>query len=133
MDNLGEVEQLLKAIADGNRLRILAVLQSDALCVCQLMGILGLSQSTVSKHLSVLKETGLLVEQQRGKRTFYALRERFPSPWVGDLVRIVLDAVKSSPEVAEDCRLAEFMREFRIETVEAALAVRKKRNLLRTL
>jgi len=127
------MEQLFKALADSNRLRILAVLRWGELCVCQLMGILGLSQSTVSKHLAILKEAGLLTEQQRGKRTFYILPEDFPSPWVSTVVRAVLDALQDHPEMAEDRRLAEFMREFRIETVQAALNVREKRSTLRVL
>ncbi|MGC8785233.1 MAG: ArsR/SmtB family transcription factor [Armatimonadota bacterium] len=133
MTTLSDIEQLFKALADSNRLRILVVLQEGALCVCQLMGVLGLSQSTVSKHLAILKEAGLLVEEQRGKRSFYALRKEFASPFVDAVVRTVLDGLKGTPELAEDRRLAEFMREFRIETVEAALNVRKKRGMLRVL
>lgn len=133
MSKLAEIEQLFKALADSNRLRILAVLQWGELCVCQLMGILGLSQSTVSKHLAILKEAGLLTEQQRGKRTFYTLSDDFSSPLVSTVVRAALDALQESPELAEDRRLAEFMREFRIETVQAALNVREKRSTLRVL
>ena len=133
MVTLSEAEQLFKALADSNRLRILLLLQEGALCVCQLMGVLGVSQSTVSKHLAILKEAGLLAEEQRGKRSFYTLRKEFASPFVDTVVRAALDMLKSSPELADDQRLAEFMREFRIETVEAALNVRKKRNMLRVL
>ncbi|GIV20820.1 MAG: hypothetical protein KatS3mg023_2571 [Armatimonadota bacterium] len=133
MSTPSQMEQLFKALADSNRLRILAVLQWGELCVCQLMGILGLSQSTVSKHLAILKEAGLLMEQQRGKRTFYALSDDFSSPLVSTVVRAVLDALQDSPHLAEDRRLAEFMREFRIETVQAALNARKKCSLLRVL
>ncbi|GBC97356.1 Arsenic resistance transcriptional regulator ArsR1 [bacterium HR16] len=133
MTTLSEMERLFKALADSNRLRILALLQEGSLCVCQLMGVLGLSQSTVSKHLAILKEAGLLAEEQRGKRSFYALRKEFASPVVDAVVRAVLDGLKDSPELADDQRLAEFMREFRIETVEAALNVRRKRGMLRVL
>ncbi|MCS6950444.1 MAG: metalloregulator ArsR/SmtB family transcription factor [Armatimonadota bacterium] len=133
MSTLSQMEQLFKAMADRNRLRILAALQGGPLCVCQLMGVLGLSQSTVSKHLAILKEAGLLLEEQRGKRTYYSLSEEFASPSVRGVVNAVLNGLKDSPELAEDQRLAEFMREFRIETVEAALNVRKKRSLLRVL
>lgn len=133
MTTLSEMERLFKALADSNRLRILALLQEGSLCVCQLMGVLGLSQSTVSKHLAILKEAGLLAEEQRGKRSFYALRKEFASPVVDAVMQAVLDGLKDSPELADDQRLAEFMREFRIETVEAALNVRRKRGMLRVL
>ncbi|MCL6475809.1 MAG: metalloregulator ArsR/SmtB family transcription factor [Firmicutes bacterium] len=133
MDSLSYMEKLLKALADANRLRILAAVQDGALCVCQLMGILGLSQSTVSKHLSVLKEAGLLVEEPRGKRSFYSLPAQYPSPFVSAMMSAVLQELRAHPATEEDRRLAEFMRELRIETVEAARNVRKKRRMLRLL
>jgi ArsR family transcriptional regulator len=133
VDGLSYMEKLLKALADANRLRILAAVQDGALCVCQLMGILGLSQSTVSKHLSVLKEVGLLVEEPRGKRSFYSLPTQYSSPFVSGVMDTVMQELKTHPDIAEDRRLAEFMRELRIETVEAARNVRKKRRMLRLL
>jgi Predicted transcriptional regulators len=133
MDTLSYMEKLLKALADANRLRILAAVQDGALCVCQLMGILGLSQSTVSKHLSVLKEAGLLVEEPRGKRSFYSLPAQYPSPFVSAVMNAVLQELEAHPDIAEDRRIAEFLREFRIETVQAAQNVRKKRRMLRLL
>ncbi len=133
MATLSDMEQLLRALADSNRLRILAVLRSGELCVCQMMAVLGLSQSTVSKHLSVLKEAGLVREEQRGKRTFYSLPEEYPSPRMRSIVQTVLEELRESHEPAEDRHLANFLREFRIETVEGALNARRKRNLLRML
>jgi DNA-binding transcriptional ArsR family regulator len=97
------------------------------------MGILGLSQSTVSKHLSVLKEAGLLVEEPRGKRSFYSLPAQYPSPFVSAVMDTVMQELEAHPDIAEDRRIAEFLREFRIETVQAAQNVRKKRRMLRLL
>jgi len=66
-------ERMLKAVGDRTRLRILALLQQGPLCVCQLVEILGLSQPTVSKHLSTLGAAGLVEDEKRGKWVFYRL------------------------------------------------------------
>jgi len=64
---LGEYEMVLKAAADPNRARILKMLEGGELCVCQVVAALGLSQSTVSKHLSLLRSAGLVVERKQGR------------------------------------------------------------------
>jgi DNA-binding transcriptional ArsR family regulator len=56
-----------KALADENRIRILALLQGRSLCVCQIVAVLGLAPSTVSKHLSILRQGGLLEIEKRGR------------------------------------------------------------------
>lgn len=70
-----ELEQVLKALADRNRIRILNLLASadDAVCVCTLMPTLGLAQPTVSYHLKLLVDAGLLVRERRGRFSFYSL------------------------------------------------------------
>lgn len=128
---LKEIENTFKALADVNRLRILALVQDAPLCVCQLMAILDISQSTVSKHLAILKGAGLVEEVQRGKRSFYQLAARFPSELAQAAVKRVLEELRNSPELAEDRKLAEFMREYRIETMTAAQNLRQKRHTLR--
>lgn len=58
--HLGTLPQLLKVLADENRLRMFALLTKTELCVCELEVALGLSQSLVSSHLRVLKRAGLV-------------------------------------------------------------------------
>ncbi|HET6450728.1 MAG TPA: metalloregulator ArsR/SmtB family transcription factor, partial [Spirochaetia bacterium] len=57
---LMEVSDLLKALADTNRLRILNLLHEQTLCVCDLEAILELNQSNLSRHLSKLKQAGIV-------------------------------------------------------------------------
>jgi ArsR family transcriptional regulator, arsenate/arsenite/antimonite-responsive transcriptional repressor len=67
---------LLKAVADPARLQLVALLASAEAgerCVCDLTGPLGLSQPTVSHHLKVLTEAGLLTRSQRGTWAWYTL------------------------------------------------------------
>ena len=70
-----ELERLFKALADRHRVRILNLLADaeDAVCVCALMPVLGLAQPTVSYHLKLLVEAGLLQRESRGRFSFYRI------------------------------------------------------------
>ena len=71
-----ELSRLLKAVADPARLQLLALLRSRpgcAACVCDLTTELGLSQPTVSHHLRVLVDAGILTRSKRGYWTWYAI------------------------------------------------------------
>jgi ArsR family transcriptional regulator len=67
---------VLKAVADPARLRLLSIVSASAsgeVCVCDFTAPVGLSQPTVSHHLRVLVEAGLLTREQRGKWAYYRL------------------------------------------------------------
>jgi ArsR family transcriptional regulator len=83
-----ELEQLFKALADRHRVRILNLLSSadDAVCVCKLEPALGLSQPTVSYHLKLLTEAGLLERERRGRFAYYRIASGALDR-VGELVR----------------------------------------------
>lgn len=68
--------RLLKAIADPNRLRLLSIVKhgpSDGTCVCDLTEPLQLGQPTVSHHLKILVDSGLLAREKRGTWAYYTL------------------------------------------------------------
>jgi len=67
--------QILKALADETRLRILQLLAAGELCVCELMAVLGLPQSTVSRHLSYLKNSGWVDDRREGVWMYYRINE----------------------------------------------------------
>lgn len=68
---------VLKALAEPNRLRLVSLIAANApdgaTCVCDLIEPVGLSQPTVSHHLRVLTDAGLLEREQRGKWAYYSL------------------------------------------------------------
>lgn len=73
-----EFEQLadvLKALADPTRLKIISLLNIRDCCVCELVPIFGISQPAVSKHVSRLKTAGLVKETRRGMWVFYSLNK----------------------------------------------------------
>jgi ArsR family transcriptional regulator len=90
---------VLKALADPHRLRMLSIIAAqpaaDPLCVCEIEGEFGLSQPTVSHHLKVLREAGLVTVTKRGLWHYYAPRPEGLAP-----VREVLAAL--APAAAPD-------------------------------
>lgn len=70
MDNLLRV---FKAAADPTRLRILRMLSTKPLCVCEVMSVLGMAQSTTSKHLRILEDAGFVMAIPGGTWTIYRL------------------------------------------------------------
>lgn len=67
---------MLKALADENRLRIVKLLSAGSLCVCEIEKDLKLSQNLVSHHLSVLKEAGIVEDCRCGKNKYYSLNKK---------------------------------------------------------
>jgi DNA-binding transcriptional ArsR family regulator len=103
-----------RALAHPARLRILAMLRSGELCVCQITEALGLATSTVSAHLRELKLGGLITERKQGRWVHLALREDDDAaPWIG----CALAQLADDPQVAEDDRLVEELRELGVEVL----------------
>lgn len=73
----------MKSLADQNRLRMLMVLRSGPMNVGEIREVLGLSMSTVSRHLAVLREAGFIVDERKGKWTRYSLPGRRPKELAG--------------------------------------------------
>ena len=68
-----KIAQKFKALSDETRLRILALLSVDEMCVCDLMAILDLPQSTVSRHLAYLRNAGWVEDRRQGVWMYYRL------------------------------------------------------------
>ena len=68
-----ELLKVFKAAGDKNRLRILKMLEQKNMCVCELSAALGITQPSVSKHLSLLKEAGLVSDEREGQWIDYKL------------------------------------------------------------
>lgn len=70
-----EYTKYFKALSDEGRLRILNLLARKPLCVCEITEILQLATSTVSKHLSILREAGFIIDKKDGKWVNYYLND----------------------------------------------------------
>lgn len=78
--------KFFKALSDSNRLRILKMLQTKPLCVCEITNVLGLATSTVSQHLKILKEAGFILEEKEGKWVNYLINPRPPDSRITSLL-----------------------------------------------
>lgn len=67
------MEKIFKALADRNRIRILKMLEVRPLCVCEITAILGFGQSSVSRHLGILRDAGLVIDDKDGLWVNYSL------------------------------------------------------------
>lgn len=67
------VSNLYKALSDQNRLRILMMLKEKSMCVCEMVNVLQLANSTVSKHLSILRNMDLIIDEKDGRWVNYRL------------------------------------------------------------
>ncbi len=71
--------RVTKALADAQRIRILMMLERGEFCVCQIVEVLGLAPSTVSKHLSILAAADLVVSRKDGRWAYYRRPDSDPS------------------------------------------------------
>jgi ArsR family transcriptional regulator, arsenate/arsenite/antimonite-responsive transcriptional repressor len=105
--------RMFKALSDETRLRILCLLLEGELCVCDIMAVLQLPQSTVSRHLAYLKNSGWVDDRRCGVWMYYSI------PDVGDELRTRLlaglrDALPSMEAATSDrLRLNELSRNSR--------------------
>jgi len=75
------LQKVFKTLSDPTRLRILALLEQEELAVQELMDILGMAQSRVSRHLAILREAGLLRDRRDGTYVFYRFAAPDDGPW----------------------------------------------------
>jgi len=97
-----ETLEIAKAMADGNRLRVLMALSGGELCVCQIVELLELAPSTVSKHMSILRQARLVEGRRDGRWMHYRLPGRDASKAIGDAVAWVRHSLAESPQTAQD-------------------------------
>jgi len=96
------VVDISKALSDESRVRALMMLRGRELCVCQLIQLLGLAPSTVSKHMSILRETGLVESRKEGKWMYYRLPDNDAPFYVSKAIRWVQDASANDKQIVQD-------------------------------
>ncbi len=95
---------ITKALADGNRLRILMALRDGELCVCQIVAMLGLAPSTVSKHVYLLRQAGLVEARKDGRWVYYRLAEAGADKAAREAVRWVQRHLPDDPQILRDAK-----------------------------
>ena len=95
---------ITKALSDENRLRMLMALRDGELCVCQITELTGLAMSTVSKHMSLLYQAGLVDARKAGRWMFYSLPGRGSPAAASEAVAWVRASLGKSERITEDNR-----------------------------
>ncbi len=100
-----------KALADESRIRILGALRENELCVCQLIELLGLAPSTVSKHLSILRNARLIDSRKQGRWMYYRLAGADAPEQIAHALEWVFGALERTDQQAKDrLRLEEILK-----------------------
>ena len=99
-----EFTKVMKALSDPNRVKVVKMLQQRELCVCEIKAALGLAQSTVSKHLSVLEAAGLISSRKEGLWVYYRLSKGGRTPYAAVLVGCLRHWLEEDAEVLESRR-----------------------------
>lgn len=99
--------KIFKALSDKNRLRIVKMLEVKPMCVCEITSVLDLAPSTVSKHLSLLQDAGLISDTKEGKWVNYSLPSHADLIFTRDILRLLRYTLDTDPVVAGDREKAE--------------------------
>lgn len=92
--------KVMRALSDPNRVKIAKLLQHKMMCVCELQGALGISQPTVSNHLKVLEESGIVDSKKDGLWVNYYLSDGSDSPYAATLLGNLRHWLNDEPEIA---------------------------------
>jgi DNA-binding transcriptional ArsR family regulator len=94
--------EVMKALADAHRLRVLMALGGGELCVCQIVELLQLAPSTTSKHMSILRQARLVESRKEGRWRYYRRPDRKAPKAVKDAVAWVRRYLAESPQIVRD-------------------------------
>lgn len=96
-----EFIEVMKALRDPNRVKIVKMLQHGELCVCEIQAALGVSQPTVSKHVKILEAAGLLNSRKEGLWVHYSLNDGGESPYAATMLGNLKHWLEGTPDISE--------------------------------
>ncbi len=94
--------EILKALNEPNRIRILMMLLKKPLCVCEITSILKLNTSTVSNHLSSLRNAGFIEDEKDGKWINYRIIKNPENQMVRDILKLIPDWFSTDETIKND-------------------------------
>lgn len=109
------IVNIFRLASDETRIRILMLLQRKELCVCQLMGVLGISQPLISRNLSLLSSAGFLNERREGKMIFYSVKKDM-WPILTRILKILKEGLRSDITLKTDLKSLSDCNEFQKKT-----------------
>jgi ArsR family transcriptional regulator len=94
-----EYIKVMKAVSDPNRVKLLKILQARVMCVCEIQALLSIAQPTVSKHLKVLEEAGLVTFTKDGLWVNYQLADGGKSPYAATILGNLRHWLGDDPDI----------------------------------
>lgn len=91
----------MKALGESNRLRAFMALRQEELCVCQIIELLGLAPSTVSKHLTILSHAGVVESRKKGRWVYYSISEEIRED-NENMYTAIVRFLEDDPRISED-------------------------------
>jgi ArsR family transcriptional regulator len=102
-------DQFFKILGDQTRLRVLTLLSHEGeLCVCELTHALDESQPKISRHLALLRESGLVLDRRQGQWVYYRLNPGLPK-WAHAVVAETAQGIAAKPPFSDDRRALKHM------------------------
>lgn len=120
---------ITKALSDETRVRALLSLRDGELCLCQVIDLLGMAPSTVSKHMDLLYRAGLVERRKEGRWHYFRL-SRKASPEARTALRWTLAALKDEPSFQADAEKLCCVRKKGLEEVSACCYRRTSHGML---
>ena len=99
-----KLTKIYKALSDPSRLRILKMLEIRSLCVCEITSILNLATSTVSKHLTILREADLIIDLKEGKWVNFQINDSGESPYSSAILKQLRHWLEDDKIIRQDAR-----------------------------
>jgi len=109
-----EFVRVMKALSDPTRVKALKVLQHKSMCVCEIQRVLGLAQPTISKHLKILEDAGLVASNKSGLWVNYTLADGNTSPYAASILGNLRHWLQEDPEIV---RMVEILPAIRREDI----------------
>ncbi|GBE01147.1 cadmium resistance transcriptional regulatory protein CadC [bacterium BMS3Bbin06] len=105
MDILQRKSDILKAIAQPTRLKIIELLRDGERCVCEMIPLLNEEQANISKHLSILRQAGVVEFRKEGVSSYYKIKDRRILKIIGIADDMVRKEILNSAELAREMGL----------------------------
>ncbi len=116
--DLKNIEKIVKALADKNRIRIIYLIKAkQVLCVCEITNIIGLSQSTISSHLKLLENAGLIESHRDGLWINYNINSQL-DPASSGFIEIIYKNLEKDKQIVSDLK--------KLKNIDRAMICRKK-------
>jgi ArsR family transcriptional regulator, arsenate/arsenite/antimonite-responsive transcriptional repressor len=99
-----EYVNVFKALSDPNRIRIVKMLSERELCMCEIREMLNLSNSTVSQHLTVLRDAKLLLDSKDGKWVNFQINDKSEQKFIRSIITLIKNSFEDDDSIQEDSK-----------------------------